>query len=322
MLGLLVGALALHPGRAPPGARRDDAYVAQARAEVLHACVLPLACAAAGTAALIAAAGPAAAAEPGSILAQGPDVLMAQAATLSDVLSQASRRALGGGISGAIAGAAQVVTLMWLRTTMNYQYRYGTSTRDALKSLYKEGGLKRLYAGLPFALLQVPLSRFGDTAANTGMLALLASPEVFGGSLPVPVRTAAASAAAALWRIGLTPLDTVKTTLQVEGGDRGYEQVLGKIKAGGATVLYQARAPTRLASAAGAGTRHPRRDHPGPSAQGALGNALATFVGSYPWYLTFNTLNEAIPLPEGAELATKAAAPRLARPPPPADEGA
>ena len=142
-----------------------------------------------------------------------------------------------------------------------------------------------------------------------------ASPEVFGGSLPVPVRTAAASAAAALWRIGLTPLDTVKTTLQVEGGDRGYEQVLGKIKADGATVLYQARAPTRLASAAGAGTSHPRRDHPGPSAQGALGNALATFVGSYPWYLTFNTLNEAIPLPEGAELATKAAAPRLARPP-------
>ena len=37
----------------------------------------------------------------------------------------------------------QVLTLMWLRTTMNYQYRYGHSTREAIAILYKEGGIPR-----------------------------------------------------------------------------------------------------------------------------------------------------------------------------------
>lgn len=32
---------------------------------------------------------------------------------------------------------------MWLRTMMNYQYRYGTSTVQAAKTLYKEGKEKK-----------------------------------------------------------------------------------------------------------------------------------------------------------------------------------
>ena len=32
-----------------------------------------------------------------------------------------------------------VLSLMWLRTAMNYQYRYGTSTSEALTALYQEG---------------------------------------------------------------------------------------------------------------------------------------------------------------------------------------
>jgi hypothetical protein len=32
---------------------------------------------------------------------------------------------------------------MWMRTIMNYQYRYGTSTTEAAKKLYKEGGVGR-----------------------------------------------------------------------------------------------------------------------------------------------------------------------------------
>jgi len=127
-----------------------------------------------------------------------------------EVLAKASRRALGGGLSGAIAGVAQVLTLMWLRTTMNYQYRHGTSTLDALRTLWAQGGIGRLYQGLPFAIFQSPISRFGDTAANTGVLALLAySPLTLGE------RTACASAAASAWRLAITPLDTLKTTLQV-----------------------------------------------------------------------------------------------------------
>ena len=44
---------------------------------------------------------------------------------------------------------------------------------NALKTLYKEGGIKRFYRGLPYAIIQNPMSRFGDTAANTGILAAL-----------------------------------------------------------------------------------------------------------------------------------------------------
>jgi len=36
---------------------------------------------------------------------------------------------------------------------------------------------------------------------------------------------------------------------------------------------------------------------------GALGNAAANFVGSYPWYLTFNWLNERLPGPQVCPLS-------------------
>ena len=71
----------------------------------------------------------------------------------------------------------QVVTLMWLRTTINYQYRYGTTTLDAFKSLYNQGGIFRFYKGVIPALIQAPLSRFGDTAANIGVLTYLETNE-------------------------------------------------------------------------------------------------------------------------------------------------
>ena len=46
--------------------------------------------------------------------------------TLGEILRRAGKRALGGGIPGAAAMGVQVVSLMWLRTTVNYQYRYAT----------------------------------------------------------------------------------------------------------------------------------------------------------------------------------------------------
>lgn len=39
--------------------------------------------------------------------------------------------------------------------------------------------------------------------------------------------------------------------------------------------------------------------------QGALGNAAASFAGNYPWYLTFNSLDEALPLAPTGDLALK-----------------
>lgn len=99
---------------------------------------------------------------------------------------------------------------------MNYQYRYGTTTTEAIKTLYADGGWKRYYQGLVAALVQGPVSRFGDTAANAGILALLES-NTFMRSLPTLVKTLFASVAAACFRMILTPVDTIKTTMQTEG---------------------------------------------------------------------------------------------------------
>lgn len=99
---------------------------------------------------------------------------------------------------------------------MNYQYRYGTTTTEAIKTLYADGGYSRYYQGLPAALIQGPVARFGDTAANAGILALLAS-NTFTKKLPSWIKTIFASLCAAAFRIVLTPIDTVKTTLQTEG---------------------------------------------------------------------------------------------------------
>merc|ERR1712106_537363 len=83
------------------------------------------------------------------------------------------------------------------------------------------------------------------------------------GGMPIGLRTAIASLAGSLWRILITPIDTWETTLQVQGKE-AMAQLGAKIKNEGPMVLYQ----------------------------GALANALASFVGSYPWYFVFNSLQE------------------------------
>jgi len=154
---------------------------------------------------------------------------------------------------------------MWLRTTMNFQYRHGTTTRQALRKLYADGGVRRFYRGLAPALFQGPLSRFGDTAANAGMIALLDHYDTT-RDLPVAAKTAAASTAAAAWRIALMPIDTLKTTLQVEGA-KGMTILGAKMRASGPSVLYH----------------------------GALGAFAATWVGHFPWFFTYNYLDTTIP---------------------------
>ena len=103
-----------------------------------------------------------------------------------------------------------------LRTVMNYQYRYGTTTTQAIHILYEDGGWTRYYQGLTAALVQGPVSRFGDTAANTGILALLKS-NPYMKKLPLWIQTIFGSFAAAAFRMILTPVDTLKTTLQTQG---------------------------------------------------------------------------------------------------------
>lgn len=72
-----------------------------------------------------------------------------------------------------------------------------------------------------------PLSRFGDTASNVGALALLDN-SAGTKNLPIPVKTMVASGAAAAFRVLITPVDTLKTTMQDKRGERepdtGVEQ--------------------------------------------------------------------------------------------------
>ena len=56
------------------------------------------------------------------------------------------------------------------------------------------------------------MSRFGDTAANAGVLALLENSET-AADWPIGVKTIFASVGAALFRIILMPVDTLKTTM-------------------------------------------------------------------------------------------------------------
>ncbi|KAJ8605163.1 hypothetical protein CTAYLR_000354 [Chrysophaeum taylorii] len=189
----------------------------------------------------------------------------------ASIASAAAKRAVGGGSSGALAGVVQVLSLMWLRTAMNYEYRYGGEGMvSTVRKLFEEGGIPRLYRGVGFALVQSPLSRFGDAGANAAVPALLASLAEAGvvPALPLAASQAAASVAAASWRVAITPVDTVKTTLQVDGA---LDPLGQRIAEDGPLVLWR----------------------------GAFTAAAATFVGNYPWFLTYNALDAAIPPTEG-----------------------
>ncbi|KIR41182.1 mitochondrial carrier protein [Cryptococcus deuterogattii 99/473] len=179
-------------------------------------------------------------------------------------LVSALKSAAGGGLAGAAAMVVQVLTLMPMRTIMNYQYRYGGGLKSAVVTLYEDGGYKRYYAGLAAALFQGPLSRFGDTAANAGILALLSSLP-----WPVLVKTVAASVASACFRMTLTPIDTIKTTQQTQGGRAGLKLIRERIREQGVASMWY----------------------------GALATAAATFVGHYPWFGTYNYLQATLPLP-------------------------
>lgn len=90
--------------------------------------------------------------------------------------------------------------------------------------------------------------------------------------LPLGVQTALSSAAGASLRLLLTPLDTLKTTRQVQG-PRASDLLLARVREGGVPQLFN----------------------------GALANFAAGWVGSYPWFLTYNTLSAALPPAAGLE---------------------
>ena len=181
------------------------------------------------------------------------------------------------------AGVIQVFTFMWLRTTMNYQYMNGGNMTSALSALYAEGaagksgmaatlgGIGRFYKGVQFAVVQNPLSRFGDTAANQGILAIA---DAYFPGAAIGVKTAFASVGGATWRIFIMPVDTYKTTMQVQGA-KAVKLLNEKVAKGGVGVLYS----------------------------GAAASFAANWVGNYPWFATVRARGHARTRASGNPLA-------------------
>lgn len=164
-------------------------------------------------------------------------------------------KAVRDGYAASMASLVSVFLLMWLRTTMSYQHVHGVSMMEAMSMLYKDGGIFRFYRGILPALFSMPLSRFGDIFSNR------VARELLSGTYSAAVVTAVASTMAAMWRIAISPADTVKTLMQVHG-TKAMPILQGKIKKMGLRALYE----------------------------GAFGAAAATWVGHYPWFVTHNFL--------------------------------
>eukprot|EP01035_Chromulina_nebulosa_P019307 gene19307-25168_t len=191
---------------------------------------------------------------------------MTKATKRFNILQRARQEAIKGGFSGAVSGAIQVITLMWLRTTVNYQYKYGGDVYHALHTLYNDGGIFRFYRGLSFALVQGPLSRFGSVAANEGAKEFirLTYPTLNNRDSIIYV-TAIGSVLSASWRAFLMPLDTCKTILQVDG-PKGFQALTKRVLRGDISCLYQ----------------------------GTVATSLSTLVGHYPWFYVHNWLDEVL----------------------------
>ena len=182
-------------------------------------------------------------------------------------------RVLGAAARSGVAGGASmllnVFAFMWLRTTVNYQQAHeSVGAAAALQRLYAEGGVPRFYRGLLPALVQGPLCRFGDTAANAGVAALLPARWFASADRHALAITLSAAALSAAWRLLIAPIDTLKTTLQVSGA-AAARRLRRKTERHGPCVLWD----------------------------GAYGGAAASAIGYVPWFLTYNVLDARLPTP-------------------------
>ena len=177
-------------------------------------------------------------------------------------INEIFEKSLKSGLSGAGAMTIQVSSLMWLRTTMNYQYKFGGQMIPTIKSLYRDGGVPRFYRGIIPALMVGPLSRFGDTASNSLALNYFKDNK----ELPLFLQTGSASIMAGFWRFITIPIDTWKTSKQVHGNE-GMNILIKKFREQGIVGFYQ----------------------------GAVAASVSTAIGHYPWFLTYNYGNTYIP---------------------------
>lgn len=199
-----------------------------------------------------------------------------RAADPHDRLSVAGRtaneKAMKGGPAGLLAGLLQVIIFMWMRTIMNVQYYTGRGIRTTVKELWEEGGIWRFYQGIHWALLQAPLTRFGDAFANSWSMQLVS---VLLPQAPPFVGTALGVSLSSAWRVLLVPIDTIKTASQVHG-EAALTVLLGKVKDDGILQLWS----------------------------GAFASFAANWAQNFPWWVTLNTLEALWPAPADPALAS------------------
>ena len=119
--------------------------------------------------------------------------------------------------------------------------------------LYAEGGLARFYRGLWAALLQAPLSRFGDTAAKR------------------PAFSAAETVTTSRWRSRRSPRVRRRALPHLDHADR-HGKTLLQVQGPSGMALSE-----RVASTACSRCTRAR-------------SSFATLMGHYPWFITYNWL--------------------------------
>ena len=181
--------------------------------------------------------------------------------TFTEIYANSKNKITNSGLAGSSAAVVQVTSLLWLRTTLNFQYTNGISTSNALKTLYNQGGVRRFYRGYLPALVLTSSARFTDTFANVGVLEMSKNT-----SLPLYKKTVISSIIAGCSRSLLMPLDVIKTNYQVKG-EKGFEIVKSNVKRNGPRVLWN----------------------------GTVAQCSATVVGHFPWFFTYNYLNQRFP---------------------------
>lgn len=120
-----------------------------------------------------------------------------------------------------------------------------------------------MYAGVLPTLMYGALARFGDTAANAGVLHALDHRD----DMSVGAKTVLGSGVAAAWRGVILPLETWKQNLQVRGGERGKQVLVERVKQGGLRGLWH----------------------------GMFASCSAAFFMHLPFFFTVNTMSQAIP---------------------------
>lgn len=197
--------------------------------------------------------------------------------TFGEIMHKALKAAFRGGTFASLASCMQVLSLMWLKTTVNYQYRYGGTLISALKQLYRQGGMARFYKGVTYALILGPLSKFGSTAANEAARTFIYSnfgrKDHSSGSEKLLLSSDAYIFASALgtflsvfWRLMLLPLEICKTVLQVEGKP-GFDSLMHQ-------VLVQKRV--------------------GVLYRGSIASVLVVITSHYPFFYIYNWLDSTL----------------------------